>query len=212
MPKRKKSKQAKISKRAKLLTFKEYIKQLDDGDKSRCDWMSRPIVSLEPIYKNVYIANFAASKKMIQINKNNNFAIVNVESNLKIDDPKVDNSISIEDSMKVDQKDFNKFSKNVAKRIEELSKKNDYVIVNCKAGINRASASVISWMTQYQNLPYNKSLKILREKKAIAAKHFRFKNRYQSFDSTSSTFDKFSWPALYGDSSKKLIEAIQYHI
>ena len=188
--------------------FSYYIEQLNDGGQSRNDWITRPIISLKPVYKNVYISNFEGTKKMMELNKSRNIAGINLRDDLEIDDDRVDNSLSIEDSMKVDQKDFDKFVKNVAKRIAELSDENEWVIVNCKAGINRASTAVLAWMTFECGLSFSEAFKILKKIKASAAKEFQFKNRYQSF-THGSTLNHFSWPSLYGDGSRKLKLALK---
>lgn len=194
------------NKKRTRLTFPCYIGRLNDGGQSRNDWKTRPIMSLKPVFQNVYIANFAASQKMIKINKNTNYGIINVESNLKIKDKKgrVDNSICIEDSMDIDQKDFNDFIRKVAARIHSMSKEKEYVIVNCHAGINRASGSVLAWMIRYWGHSFNSAMTLLTKEKSTAAAEFKFKNRYQSFDPESKTYDSYSWPALYGDASAKL--------
>jgi len=184
-----------------------YIEKMNDGGRSRNDWFTRALISLEPIYGTVYIANYEGSKKMMSLNKGSNIGVLNLRLGVDIDDDRVDNSIDIEDSKDVEQEEFDKFVRTVGTRIQELVDNNDWVIVNCKAGINRASAAVLAWMVFEQKLSFNNSLKILREKKADAAKYFQFKNRYQSFEK-EATIGCFSWPTLSGAGSEKLKKAI----
>ena len=188
--------------------FQDFIERLNDGGQSRNDWKTRSIITLEPVYKNVYISNLEAVNKLTKLNKNNNFAVLSVQTEEGVDDDRVDNSIKIDDSMAVDQEEFNTFMKKAIARLTEMTKENEWVVVNCKAGINRSSAVVVGWMMSEYKMSYKKALSILKKKKAAAARVFQFKNRYQSFKQ-GSTLDKFSWPSLYGDSTEKLINALK---
>lgn len=190
-------------------SFQSFIEKINDGGQSRNDWKTRAIITLEPVYKNIYISNLEGIKQLTKVNKNNNYVVLSVQTEECVDDDRVDNSIKIDDSMVVDQEEFDIFMKNAVEKLTEMAKKNEWVVVNCKAGINRSSAVVVGWMMSEYKMSYKKALSILKKKKAEAARFFQFKNRYQSFKQ-GSTLDKFSWPALYGDSTEKLVKALQF--
>lgn len=189
-------------------TIHHHIMKLHDKKRSRADWATRAIISLEPIHKNVFISNYQGAKQLLERYPNENIAVVNLHSTRDIDDERADNSINIEDSSSVEQSEYNRFAKKMAKKIHKLSSEKEWVVVNCRAGMNRSSAAVLSWMVKKEKFRFNKAMKIMREKKAEAARYFKFKNRYQSF-TKGPTVDHFSWPTLYGGGSPKLIAAIK---
>ena len=121
----------------------------DDKLQSRNDWKTRPLITREPVYKNVYLANFEGSKKMLELNSGLDIGVLNLESRFIIEDSRSDNSISIEDSAHFEQKTYQWFVETTASRIEKMAKKYKWLIVNCWAGINRASPAFSSYISNF---------------------------------------------------------------
>jgi hypothetical protein len=194
---------------AKSLTaFAQVVEgHLNDGQHSRNDWKTRPLASAV-ISGNVCIANFAASEKLMRLGlAGPRIGVLNLRDGASIDHVDVDNSLSVRDSMQVDQGDFDAFVRVAAAKIAAMSRAHDVVVVSCWAGVNRASSAVLAWLMTHQNLSFAAALKRLTQAKAKAAKQFRCKNRYQS--DTGPTQHLYSWPTLCGAGSRKLKGALK---
>lgn len=178
----------------------------DDGGRSVKDFSTCPIISTEPIYKNVFQANFEGAKQALRLWPGSG-AVLNVHLT-PIDDARVDNSLAIEDTSDMNASAALQFACSTAAKIEQLATTSDWVVVNCQAGINRSSGAMLAWLVKCHHMSTNKAKALIKQKKKDAAVRYRFKNRYQSFRTGGKTEHQFSWPTLVSHSAKKLEVAV----
>ena len=177
---------------------------IDDGLRSHNDFITRPIVSA-PIHpgtfqgKPLFIANLEGAKHAAQQWPQPGRVLNLCETPLDLDC--VDNRFPIPDRLPLDEADVAGWYTDTADRIHQMLDRNDWVVVNCKAGCNRSVAAVLHYLVTRGGARYAPALERLKEAKLSSARRLRFKNRYQSFDPASRTATKFSWPALCGGAS-----------
>tara|TARA_B100001175_G_scaffold35808_1_gene26073 strand:- start:804 stop:1382 length:579 start_codon:yes stop_codon:yes gene_type:complete len=174
----------------------------DDGGRSRGDWVFRPLITDEPVLENVFQANLAGANHSLREWPGKGHVINTCMETIK--DGRANNSLAIQDESDVDNDVIVNFLTTTADAIEKASSEYDWVVVNCKGGVNRSTAALLSWMNQKKGLKLPKAKGIITKKKAATATRLRFKNRYQSFVSGANTEHKFSWPSLYGNSAPKM--------
>ena len=85
--------------------------------------------------------------------------------------------------------------------IEAYASRSDWVVVNCHAGVNRASTAVIAWLIKHGGpllFTFADALARVKERKKAAARALRLKTRYDIHR------DRWAWPTLYGSGSAQM--------
>ncbi len=186
--------------------IKHALTVINDGLVSRNDYVNRPIVSAPisiPGGPPIFIANLAGAKYAVERWPQPG-AVLNLCHAIgrELDHPCVDGSLAVADQpIDVEAELHTGWFTKTAARIDALRESNDWVVVNCMGGINRSVAAVINYLIVRENMNYESAKRLVKLSKYVSAKRLNFKNRYQSFDPASKTFDKFSWPALCGGAS-----------
>ena len=178
----------------------------DDGLRSTNDYVSRAIVTLDPVLDNVFIANGMGARHALAHWKGVG-RVINVHTD-PIDDARVENRIVIEDAFTVSKDTAVAFLKAASSKIQEFTVGTDWVVISCQAGVNRSSAAFLTWLVVHRHMSLTKAKRLLISKKHLAATRYRFKNRYQSFRKGAKTEHSFSWPTLSGRAAQTLHDAI----
>jgi len=164
---------------------------------------SHALASDGPIYRNVHLANRAGALKLLEVV--DNVAVLNV-SPQKIEDPRVTNLDTIEDSADVDQAEVQRFLERSNEKLTKLYLKHDPVkpvIVCCTGGCNRSPGVLLYWLTRTMKFRHSMSKQMILENKKRAARVLKMKNRFQR------NKDAFSWPTFYGGASRTLLSITQ---
>ena len=158
-----------------------------------------------PIYGNVHLANRTAALKLLEVV--DNVTVLNI-SPQKIEDPRVTNLNTIEDSANVEQTEVQQFLERSNDKLKELYLKHDPVkpvIVCCTGGCNRSPAVLLYWLTRTIKLPHSMAKQMILNNKKRAARVLKMKNRFQR------NKDAFSWPTFYGGASRTLLSITKRH-
>lgn len=174
----------------------------DDGLRSSNDWKSRPITA--EVHDNLHIANFMGAQEALRVCPGE-VAVVNLSLEPMCG---ADNTHAVEDSKEMTAMEADEFLAAAADKVASLQQKVDWVVVNCRAGVNRSSAVVLACLVKNRGLSLKRAKALLKGQKAVAAKRLRFKNRFQSW-TKPDTIDKFSWPTLCGGAAKQLEAALK---
>lgn len=181
----------------------------DDGLRSRNNWVSRPIAAKVDLFGvPLHIGNFAAAEQAVadwpQGGVVVNLSLQPVEGKRNVN---ADNIHAIEDSPAMTADEADDFLGPVADKIRNLLANRPWVLVNCRAGLNRSSAAVLAFLMKHRRMSLREAKKVLLRSKASAARRLRFKSRFQSWE--GRTADMFSWPTLKGASSPVLLEGLK---
>ena len=172
------------------------IKQVGSGN--------RAVLTLQPVAKEVFIASFEAAK-LARAQNTIPFSLVNV-SPAPIDDLDHNEQHWITDTDGHTEEKLRSWITHIASFIEMKRSLGLPVLVNCRAGCNRSNIAVIAWMLMHTNVAseeeYHVRFKFAFERiqtlKSHAARVYKTKNRFQSFEKGKPTFHRYSWPLLVG--------------
>ena len=163
---------------------------------------TRRMITVQPVVAGIYIASWEGAKAARRFMPET--AFVNLAYDPLTEDD--DRANYLPDEPGHPPHVLKEWILNVVSAIDDCVKRQQPVVVNCRAGCNRSVLAVVAWMLLRSGVreedPYHvrfgHAVDRIEAVKKVAARRYKIKSRWQSSDPDKPSYREYSWPSLVG--------------
>tara|TARA_B110001452_G_C15157017_1_gene402541 strand:- start:166 stop:873 length:708 start_codon:yes stop_codon:yes gene_type:complete len=180
----------------------ELLRTVPPDELETVGFAHRRMITVQPVVANIYIASWEGARAARRFMPET--AFVNLTADPLVEGDDCAHHLPDEPGHSPDV--LKEWILKVVASIDDCVERQQPVVVSCRAGCDRSVLAVVAWMLLRSGVraedPYNVRFKHALDRieavKKVAARRYKVKSRWQSFDPDKPSYREYSWPSLLG--------------